>query len=60
MLRQFCASETWPPVYLDEVAAVFVRRSAETEDLIDRLGIQCVTVLAARRRSARGYHRGVQ
>jgi hypothetical protein len=45
VLRQFCVSEAWPPVYLDEVAAVFVRRSEETDDLIDRLRIQCATVL---------------
>ncbi|MGA2132865.1 MAG: tetratricopeptide repeat protein [Bryobacteraceae bacterium] len=25
VLRQFCASDTWAPVYLDEVSAVFVR-----------------------------------
>ncbi|MGA7865616.1 MAG: hypothetical protein WCA23_16795, partial [Stellaceae bacterium] len=43
MLRQFCASEAWPPVYLDEVAAVFVRRRPENEDLIARLRIQCAT-----------------
>jgi hypothetical protein len=43
MLRQFCASETWPPVYLDEVAAVFVRRRPENEDLIARLRVQCAT-----------------
>ena len=43
MLRQFCASEAWPPVYLDEVAAVFVRRRPENEDLIARLRIQCPT-----------------
>ena len=43
MLRQFCASEAWPPVYLDEVAAVFVRRKPENEDLIARLRIHCAT-----------------
>jgi hypothetical protein len=43
MLRQFCASEAWPPVYLDEVSAVFVRRRPENEDLIARLRIQCAT-----------------
>jgi len=41
MLRQFCASEAWPPIYLDEVSAVFVRRRPENEDLIARLRIQC-------------------
>ena len=33
-LRQFCESQTWRPVYLDEVSAVFVRRSPETQALI--------------------------
>ena len=44
VLRQFCSSEQWPPVYLDEVSAVFVRRRPENEDLIARLRIQCATV----------------
>ena len=44
MLRQFCASQDWPPVYLDEVAAVFVRRRPENEGLIARLRIQCASV----------------
>ena len=43
MLRRFCASELWPPVYLDEVAAVFVRRRPENAELIARLAIQCAT-----------------
>jgi tetratricopeptide (TPR) repeat protein len=43
VLQQFCQSEAWPPVYLDEVAAVFVRRRPENEDLITRLRIQCAT-----------------
>jgi tetratricopeptide (TPR) repeat protein len=41
VLPQFCASTTWRPVYLDEVSAVFVRATAENEDLIARLQIQC-------------------
>ena len=43
MLRQFCGSEDWPTVYLDEVSAVFVRRRPKNEDLIARLRIQCAT-----------------
>jgi hypothetical protein len=39
----FCV-RLWRLLTADEVAAVFVRHSAETEDLIDRLGIQCGTV----------------
>jgi tetratricopeptide (TPR) repeat protein len=41
LLRQFCASDTWRPVYLDEVSAVFVRRAAETEALVRRAQIDC-------------------
>jgi tetratricopeptide (TPR) repeat protein len=57
LLRQFCASETWKPVYLDEVSAVFVRRQPATEDLIRRLQIDCQTAalpaaVAARTNSA--------
>ncbi len=40
-LRAFCDSQTWRPVYLDEVSAIFVRRSPETQPLIDRLQIDC-------------------
>ena len=43
VLRQFCASETWRPVYLDEVSVVFVRRAPETEGLIQRTQIDCGT-----------------
>jgi hypothetical protein len=37
MLRQFCHSDEWAPVYLDEVLAVFVRLSTEDGPLIRRL-----------------------
>lgn len=40
-LREFCESQTWRPVYLDEVSAVFLRRSPETQALVDRLSIDC-------------------
>jgi tetratricopeptide (TPR) repeat protein len=43
VLRQFCASDAWRPVYLDEVSAVFVRRTPENEGLIARLQVQCTT-----------------
>jgi len=43
VLRQFCASNTWRPVYLDEVAAVFMRATPENQGLITRLQIQCAT-----------------
>jgi Flp pilus assembly protein TadD len=41
VLRQFCASEAWRPVYLDEVSGVFVRRTPQTETLIQKFGIDC-------------------
>ncbi|HLY17994.1 MAG TPA: hypothetical protein VKR61_12265, partial [Bryobacteraceae bacterium] len=44
VLKQFCASDVWAPVYLDEVGAVFVRHSPETESLIGRLKVDCSTV----------------
>jgi len=43
VLKQFCASDIWVPVYLDEVGAVFVRRSPETEALIGRFRVDCAT-----------------
>ncbi|MGA8876462.1 MAG: tetratricopeptide repeat protein, partial [Candidatus Korobacteraceae bacterium] len=42
-LRDFCASSTWRPVYLDEVSAVFVRRTPQTEALIQRFPVDCAT-----------------
>lgn len=44
VLRQFCASSTWRPVYMDEVSAVFLRSGPETEELIRRFAIDCATV----------------
>jgi len=43
VLKQFCESDLWRPVYLDEVSVVFLRRRPETEDLIRRLQINCAT-----------------
>jgi tetratricopeptide (TPR) repeat protein len=42
-LKDFCASDTWRPVYLDEVSAVFVRRTPQTEALIHRFPVDCAT-----------------
>jgi len=42
-LKDFCTSKGWRPVYLDEISAVFVRRSPETEDLIQRLQVDCAS-----------------
>jgi tetratricopeptide (TPR) repeat protein len=43
-LQQFCASEAWRPVYLDEVAAIFVRNRPENAAWINHLQIDCATV----------------
>ena len=43
VLKQFCESDLWRPVYLDEVSVVFLRRRPETEELIRRLQISCAT-----------------
>ena len=40
-LQDFCASNAWKPVYLDDVAIIFVRNRAENAGLISRLGIRC-------------------
>ncbi len=40
-LHAFCRSQSWRPVYLDEVSAIFVRRTPETASLTDRLQIDC-------------------
>jgi tetratricopeptide (TPR) repeat protein len=40
-LRAFCSSQAWQPVYMDEVSAVFLRRTAQTASLIDHLQIDC-------------------
>lgn len=44
LLQPFCRSDEWAPVYLDQTAAVFVRRRPESEDLIRRLRINCATM----------------
>ena len=42
-LKDFCKSKVWRPVYLDEVSAVFVRRTPQTEELIQRFPVDCAT-----------------
>ena len=43
VLKTFCNSNNWQAVYLDEISGVFVRRRPETEDLIQRLQVNCAT-----------------
>ncbi len=43
VLPQYCDSEDWRPVYLDEVSAVFVRRLPQTQALIERFSVDCAT-----------------
>jgi tetratricopeptide (TPR) repeat protein len=43
VLPRYCDSDTWRPVYLDEVSAVFVRRLPETQTLIERFQVDCAT-----------------
>ena len=40
-LHAFCRSQSWRPVYLDEVSAIFVRRTPRTASLIGRLQLDC-------------------
>ncbi len=42
-LSEFCSSQDWGTVYLDEVSAVFVRRTPATEPMIQRLQVNCAT-----------------
>jgi len=42
-LKDFCDSKLWRPVYLDEISAVFVRRTLETEELAQRFPVTCKT-----------------
>ncbi len=43
VLKEFCNSTQWRPVYLDQVSGVFLRRKPETEDLIKRFQVDCAT-----------------
>jgi tetratricopeptide (TPR) repeat protein len=47
-LPAFCRSQSWRPVYMDEVSAIFVRRTPQTTSLIDRLQLDCDKVSFAR------------
>jgi tetratricopeptide (TPR) repeat protein len=43
-IPDLCYSEKWTPVYLDELAIVLVRRTAQNQDLINRLQVNCANV----------------
>lgn len=43
-LQAFCMSQNWRPVYLDDVAAVFIRNRPENAPLVQRLQIDCATI----------------
>jgi len=43
-LAQFCNSQAWKPVYLDEEGAIFVRNRPENADVIKRLQIDCAKI----------------
>jgi tetratricopeptide (TPR) repeat protein len=47
-LQTFCHSKLWRPVYLDEASAIFLRNTNENASLLNRLQIDCSTVLFAR------------
>ena len=40
-LTHFCRNLVWRPVYVDEVSAIFVRMTPQTEALVERLQINC-------------------
>jgi tetratricopeptide (TPR) repeat protein len=56
-LADYCRSRNWVPVYLDDVAAVFVRNRPENEPLIRRLRIDCATAPITRPVTSHGWRR---
>lgn len=43
-LKSYCNSPVWRPVYMDEISAVFVERTPQTENVIARYPLDCSTV----------------
>ena len=58
-LPDFCSSKIWALVYMDEVAAVFVRRTPENEALIQRFPLNCATAPLPAQAPANNRGRGV-
>jgi tetratricopeptide (TPR) repeat protein len=54
-LQNFCNSKSWQPVYLDEVSAVFVRRSPQTEEVRQRFPVNCATAPLPAQPSAKNH-----
>ncbi|HKD84237.1 MAG TPA: hypothetical protein VKB58_05775 [Terriglobales bacterium] len=44
-LQELCDSKQWQPVYMDEVSAIFVNRTEQTEELRSRYPVNCATVV---------------
>ena len=42
-LKEFCTSQAWAPIYLDEISAVFVRRTPGNQASIQRSQVDCAT-----------------
>ena len=53
-LQADCASTNWTPVYLDETAAIFLRKIPQTAELIRNLSISCSTIQIAEPPEAQG------
>lgn len=43
IVRSFCSSKKWAPVYIDDLAAIFVRRTPENAAVIAQNQIDCAT-----------------
>lgn len=53
-LHAFCRSQSWRPVYLDEVSAIFVRRTSQSSSLVNRLQVDCEKLSLESRTDLRG------
>lgn len=53
-LQDYCHSQNWRPVYMDETVAVFLRNSTQNGDLVSRFAIDCSSAPIAEPEYARG------